>query len=255
MRTRLLGGVAALIVAVIGTVLLLTYVNGADRRAYANVETEDVYVVQKMIPAGTTAASLSDYVAKKPLPKGAIAANTVTDLSTIQGKVASVDLQPGEEVLASRFVNPSSVKATGRASVPTGMQEVTVKLPVERVVGGALAPSDTVGVLLSFASEGALPSQTQLTYNKVLVTAVQLPSGANAQDTSTSQAAPSGGSGGVGSNNSSAPSDYLVTLALPAGEAERVVYAVEFGKVYLTKEPADAQEDKSGAVDRTKVFQ
>lgn len=253
MRTRLLGGVAALIVAVVGTVLLLTYVNGADRRAFANVETEDVYVVQKAVPAGTAAANLGDSVAKKTLPKGAIAANTLTDLSSVQGKVASVDLQPGEELLASRFVDPTAVKAQGRANVPAGMQEVTIKLPIERVVGGALAPGDTVGILLSFASQDALPSQTQLTYNKVLLTAVQLPSGANAQDTSNAQPAASGGSGGPGSSPSGA-SEYLVTLALPGADAQRIVYAVEFGKIYLTKEPANAQDTTSGTVDRTRVF-
>ncbi|NUP73997.1 MAG: Flp pilus assembly protein CpaB [Sinomonas sp.] len=254
MRTHLLGGVAALIVAVIGTVLLLTYVNGADRRALANVETDDVYVVQKAIPAGTAAASLGDAVAKKTLPKGAIAANTVTDLSAVQGKVASVDLQPGEELLASRFVDPTAVKATGRANVPTGMQEVTIKLPIERVVGGALAPGDTVGILISFAGEGAQPSQTQLTYNKVLLTAVQLPSGANAQDTSAVQPASSDSSGGVGKSNSTAAGEYLITMALPAADAQRIVYAVEFGKLYLTKEPANAQDNASGTIDRTKVF-
>jgi pilus assembly protein CpaB len=178
----------------------------------------------------------------------------LTDLSSVQGKVASVDLQPGEELLASRFVDPTAVKAQGRASVPAGMQEVTIKLPIERVVGGALAPGDTVGILLSFASQDALPSQTQLTYNKVLLTAVQLPSGANAQDTSNAQPAANAGSGGPGSSNTSSASEYLVTLALPGADAERIVYAVEFGKIYLSKEPASAQDTTSGTVDRTRVF-
>ncbi|WP_249335987.1 Flp pilus assembly protein CpaB [Sinomonas gamaensis] len=246
---------AALIVAVVGTVLLLTYVNGADRRAFANVETEDVYVVQKAIPAGTAAASLGDSVVKKTLPKAAIAANTMADLSSVQGKVASVDLQPGEQLLANRFVDPTAVKSSGRANVPAGMQEVSIKLPIERVVGGALAPGDTVGILLSFAAQDAQPAQTQLTYNKVLITAVQLSSGANAQDTSTSQSAANSGSGGIatGSNNAGA-GEYLVTFALPAADAQRIVYSVEFGKVYLTKEPGNALENASGTIDRTKVF-
>ncbi|MEA5453425.1 RcpC/CpaB family pilus assembly protein [Sinomonas sp. JGH33] len=254
MRTRLLGGVAALIVAVIGTVLLLTYVNGADRRAFANVETEDVYVVQKTIPAGTAAASLGDSVAKKTLPKAAIAANAVTDLAAVQGKVASVDLQPGEDLLTSRFVDPTAAATSGRANVPAGMQEVTIKLPIERVVGGALAPGDTVGILISFGADNGQPAQTQLTYNKVLLTAVQLSSGANARDTSTTQTAASGGSG-IGSASSNSGGDYLVTFALAAADAQRIVYAVEFGKVYLTKEPANAQLNASGTMDRTRVFQ
>lgn len=56
MKARLLGGIAALVVAIIGTVMLVLYVQGADKRALANTETEEVYIVQKDIPAGTTAA-------------------------------------------------------------------------------------------------------------------------------------------------------------------------------------------------------
>ena len=54
MKTRLLGGIAALLVAIIGTVLLVSYVQNADKRAMAGTETETIYVVQKAIPAGAS---------------------------------------------------------------------------------------------------------------------------------------------------------------------------------------------------------
>ncbi len=255
MRTRLLGGVAALIVAIIGTVLLITYVNAADSRALAGVQTEDVYVVQKAIPAGTPASGLSDYASKKALPKSAIPSDPVTDLTTLQGKVASVELQPGEELLASRFTDPTALVQPGRVAVPNGMQEVTLRLPAERVVGGSVAAGDTVGIVISVPREDALPAQTQMTFNKVLVTAVQLPSGTLAQSSSpTPQASQS--SGGLGGNNNAAqPSgDYLVTIARTAPEIERLVYAQLNGTVYLTKEPASANDSTSAPVDRTKVL-
>ena len=53
MKTRLLGGIAALLVAMIGTVMLVMYVQNADKRALADTETESVYVVEKPIAAGT----------------------------------------------------------------------------------------------------------------------------------------------------------------------------------------------------------
>jgi pilus assembly protein CpaB len=248
MRTRLLGGVTALIVAIIGTVLLLTYVNGADRRALANVETQDVYVVQKAVPAGTAVGSLSDAIAKKPMPKGMVPNDSVTDLSSDQSKVVAVALEPGETLLRSRLVDPASLKVPGRVDVPAGMQEVTIKLPIERVVGGVLAAGDTVGVIISLPKDDAAPSQTQLTYNKVLVTAVQYSSGASA----ASQSSDSSG-GGLNSKSSAPTTDYLITLARPAGDVERIVYAMEFGKVYLSKEPTSAQES-SGVVDRARVY-
>jgi pilus assembly protein CpaB len=246
--------VAALIVAIIGTVLLLTYVNGADARAYSNTETETVYVVQKAIPAGTPAGSLGDSVGKKPVPKGVLPAGTITDLGSIQGKVASVALQPGEELLSSRFVDAGALHAPGRVEVPASMQEVTVRLPIERVVGGALSAGDTVGVLLSIQSGDNAPAQTQFTFNKVLVTGIQMASGANAQNNATSAPAQSSGGALSGSSSNGTNSEYLVTLARPAADAARIVYAAEFGKVYLTKEPASATDSDAGVLDRTKVL-
>ena len=41
------------------------------------------------------------------------------------------------------FLGPS------RVQVPAGLQELTLKLPIERVAGGILKAGDTVGVFLS----------------------------------------------------------------------------------------------------------
>ncbi|WP_235779124.1 Flp pilus assembly protein CpaB [Sinomonas notoginsengisoli] len=243
---------AALIVAIIGTALLLTYVNSADQRAYASTETEMVYVVQKSVQAGTPSASLGDSVAKKPVPKGVIPADAVLDLGTIRGRVASVGLQPGEQLLSSRFVDVNSLHAPGRVDAPAGMQEVTIKLPIERVVGGALSAGDTVGVLLSVQSGDNAPAQTQFTFNKVLVTGIQVSSGANAQNNAT--AAPTQSAGGLGGGANGPGSEYLITLARPAADAARIVYAAEFGKIYLTKEPGAATDGDAGVLDRTKVL-
>ena len=65
MKTRLLGGIAALLVAIIGTVLLVTYVQNADKRALASTETEYIYIVQKAIPAGASAETIAGSVTKK----------------------------------------------------------------------------------------------------------------------------------------------------------------------------------------------
>jgi pilus assembly protein CpaB len=246
--------VAALIVAIVGTVLLITYVNAADSRALAGVETEDVFVVQKAIPAGTPASALGDFATKKSLPKSAIPGDSVTDLASLKGKVSSVELQPGEELLSTRFIDPTSLVQPGRVAVPNGMQEFTLRLPIERVVGGTLAAGDTVGIVLSFAAQDNVPAQTQLTFNKVLVTAVQLSNGALTQNSSASpQATQSGGLGGGSSANQST-GEYLITLARPAQDVERIVYASFNGQVYLTKEPASAAEGNSAPVDRTKVL-
>ncbi|WP_245413341.1 Flp pilus assembly protein CpaB [Arthrobacter celericrescens] len=255
MKTRLLGGIAALVVAVIGTVMLLIYVQGADRRALANTETEEVYVVQKEIPAGTAVAKFGDSVAKKAVPRSAVVADSVKSLDDLGNKVSSIEFLPGEQVLTSRMVDPGSLLGRGRVEVPTGLQEVTVKLDIERVVGGNLQAGDTVGVLMSFKPEDSAkaPDMTQLALHKVLVTAVQDGTGTISETaTETSQ---SDNSSSLNANKkSSARGTYLVTLARPATDVEKIVFAVEFGSVYLSKEPVDATQGNSGVMTLGKVI-
>jgi pilus assembly protein CpaB len=254
MKARLLGGIAALVVAIIGTVMLVLYVQGADKRALANTETQEVYIVQKDIPAGTTAATFGDSVVKRAVPKSAVASDSISSLSDLGSKVAAVELVQGEQVLASRMVEPNAVVGPGRMELPPGLQEVTLKLPIERVVGGTLIAGDTVGVMLSVKEndKSNTPDQTQLTFHKVLVTAVQDASGAIADN---SKADSGSGAGALNANkNSGQTSEYLVTLARSDVDVENIVYAAEFGTVDLSKEPAGATEGTSGVLDRGRLF-
>lgn len=256
MKTRLLGGIAALVVAVIGTILLVSYVQGADRRALSNTETTEVYVVQKAIAPGTSVTNFGDAVIKKTVPKSTLVADGVTSLSSLGQKVSSVELVPGEQLLASRMVDPTQLLGPGRAAVPTGLQEVTVKLTLDRIVGGSLKAGDTVGVILSYAENDKLqlPDQTQLAFHKVLVTAVQTPTGDSTADESSASNDSSGGSLGSKSNAVQAGAAYMVTLARPSVDVEKIVHAIEFGKVYLTKETDSTTQDNAGVMERVRVF-
>jgi pilus assembly protein CpaB len=97
-----------------------------------------------------------------------------------------------------------------------------------------------VGLLFSFQPfEGQPSDTTHFTIHKVLVTAVQF----SAMD----RAALGGDSGStdttVNAPVAEAPGDQLlVTLAVSAPEAEQVVFAAEFGTVWLTGESASATE-------------
>ena len=264
MKTRLLGGIAALLVAIIGTVLLVSYVQNADKRAMAGTETETIYVVQKAIPAGTAADEIAASVVKKSVPKVALAENIVTDLSTLGSKVAAVALVPGEQLLATRMIEEKSFLGPSRIQVPSGLQELTLKLPIERVAGGKVTAGDTVGIFLSLeqasasGAEGQPVTQsgkTQLSFHKVLVTAAQFSNGTAPQ---TGDAGPASGTSQVASTSANGKTQtdetYLITIARNSADAERIVFAAEFGKVYLSKEPSDAVEDGASYVDSSRLF-
>ncbi|MCD5341623.1 RcpC/CpaB family pilus assembly protein [Arthrobacter sp. AK04] len=259
MKARLLGGIAALVVAIIGTVLLFNYVQGADRRALANTETEDILVVKQEVAAGTPASQLGQYLVTKAVPRTAVAEGVVDDLGSLGSKVTAVALEPGEQLLNSRMVDANAFLGPARVEVPEGLQEITVRLSIDRVVGGKIQAGDTVGVFISLGdadgTEAEGGSGTQLTFHKVLVTAVQFSSGQAAQTQGEATQASSQGALNADSQAKQTSSDsYLITFARNAVDAEKLVYAAEFGKIYLSKEPASATEGTSGVVNQTKVF-
>ena len=261
MKTRLLGGIAALLVALIGTVMLVMYVQNADQRAMADTETESVYVVAKPIAAGTGAEKLAASLVKKEVPKLALASDTVTSLDDLGEKVTAVPLVPGEQLLTSRMIDANSLLGPSRVQVPEGLQEITLKLPIERVVGGALKAGDTVGVFVSLddattnAATGETVSKssgTQLTFHKVLVTATQYSNGTAAKSESAAATATDGAV--PAKKEAAGDGTYLVTLARSSADAERIIFATEFGSIYLSKEPGNAEEGTVGIVDKTRLF-
>jgi pilus assembly protein CpaB len=221
-RRRLLAAIAALVLLVAGTLVLLAYVRGADARALAGTRTVEVLVVAKPVPAGTPGNELAGLVTTELLPAKAALHGRVADLSDLSGRVATVDLQVGEQLLKRRFVRPDEL-APGTVPVPEGLQEISVLLEPQRVVGARLGAGDTVGVYLSQkAGDGG--AQTSAVLHQVLVTQVQgAPSAPDPEaDAATAAAAPA--------------TSLMVTLAVTAKDAETVVFGMEHGTLWLSLE-------------------
>jgi Flp pilus assembly protein CpaB len=241
MRIRIIGAVIALVLAVVGGVVLYLYVRGADQRAQAGAELVEVYVVTEAIPAGSGAALVAERIEIDELPALAVLENRVTNLDQLEGLVASVDLLPGEQLIQARFVDPQTLAARGDVPVPDGLQEITVALPVERVVGGAIAPGSEVGIVISANQPDAT---TQFVFNRVLVTRVQ------------------GGSSYVPQSDeedSSPVSEIMVTFALSAADIEKIVWAAELQEegttgIWLTLQPEEVVTDGSRPVTGDNIF-
>jgi Flp pilus assembly protein CpaB len=241
MRIRIIGAVVALLLAVVGGFVLYLYVRGADQRAQAGAELVEVYVVTEAIPAGSSAATVAERVEIDELPALAVLDDRVTALSQIDGLVASVELLPGEQLIHARFIDPQSLGARGDIPVPDGLQEVTVALPVQRVVGGAIVPGSEVGIVISANQPNAT---TQFVFNRVLVTRVQ------------------GGTSYVPASDeedASPVSEIMVTFALSAADVEKVVWAAELQEegstgIWLTLQPEEVITDGSRPVSGDNIF-
>jgi pilus assembly protein CpaB len=242
-RRRLLAACAALLLLVVGTAVLVAYVSGADARAFAGARTVEVLVVDRLVPAGTPGTELTELVRTETIPVKAAVGGRVTDLAELTGLVATVDLQPGEQLLAGRFAGSDDLQAPGTVAVPEGLQEVSVLLEPQRAVGGRLAAGDTVGIYLSQVL-GDL-KQTHAVLHRVLVTQVQ---GAPAAPDPEAEAA-------AETASSSAPaSSLMVTLAIDAENTETVIFGAEHGTLWLSLEPDGSETGGTRVVQPDNIY-
>lgn len=256
MKSRLLAGVAAVVLAIIGALLMFTYAQGADQRAVQNLEPVGVLVVKQAIPAGTPVEAIKASVVLEQLPGASVAESSLDNLDDAAGKVAAVDLVPGEQLVAERLVAPEDLKASGSVKVPAGLQEVSFQLEPQRVVGGRLSPGDHVGVFISM-KQGGLETKTdkettQLAVHKVLVTAVQRAPEAPtaAQPAPSASAEPA-----TDPRDSTLPTGSLMlTVAVNDVDAAKIIFASEFATIWLTQEPLDAQDNGPRIMQRPEVY-
>ena len=274
MNRRWIGVLASIALVALGTFVLVRYVQGADERALEGEETVEVLVVNTAVPRGAAAEDLQGKVDTVLVPTKVQAPGSVADLSALAGTFASVDLVPGEQLLASRFVSAEELNALDDFVVPDGLLELTLSLSPERALGGELRPGDEVAVIASFApftltedetvgvqieeavddtieqsEENATatktPSSTHLIIHNALVTNIQverLP--VTTDEASAEQSgvelAPTG--------------NLLVTLAMEPEDAERTVFSAEFGSVWLAQESETAPEDATQIQTRATIY-
>jgi len=240
-KRRLLAALAALVLAAVGAAVLLGYARGADARAMAGVKTVSVLVVDKPIAEGTPAAQVKDLVRSELLPAKAAAPGRVTDLADIAGQVATVDLEPGEQLLADRFSSPDKLRAPGTIDVPAGDEELSVQLEPQRAMGGRLAAGNEVGIFLSLKNPDGTGS-THAVLHHVLVTQVQ-GAVATTKDAQASSGAPA------------ANATLMVTFAVTAKQAEAIVFGQEHGSLWLSLEPKGAKTGGTTVLGNANVYQ
>jgi pilus assembly protein CpaB len=102
MNRRLLMIALAVVLALVGTGAVYTYVKHADTRALAGTKAADVLIVQKRIPTGTSVKDVQagGYVKADHVPATSAPAGAITGLSSeMSAQVATADLQPGQIIL------------------------------------------------------------------------------------------------------------------------------------------------------------
>lgn len=269
MNRRVLGVVLALVLAAVGTWAIVQYVRSADDRAREGMELVTVLEVARTVPPGTPTEDLDGFLTTADVPLDNRVPDALNDLTPVQGLVTATELVPGEQVLASRFVTAETLLARSTFDVPPGLLEVTFTVSPERAVGGALIPGDLVAFVASFdpftldavEPESArdlqefldttedvepvslkTPNTSHITVHKALVTRVQV--------------ATSNATGGISEEGAdlSPQGLLLVTLAVEAPQVERIVFAAEYGNIWLAREHVDASEEGTDIITRANVY-
>jgi pilus assembly protein CpaB len=226
MRGRVVAVLVAVVLAAAATAALLAYAGGADRRAIADQQPVLVYVARVRIAAGTRGEDAQNrgLIERATLPRKAVAGGAVRSLEQLAGRVAAVDIVPGEQLLAARWVGRGEAPGGGLLSIPEGHQAVSIALDPTRQVSGFVTPGDRVSVVVSLS----LPrgGRSQRTSRFLLQDVAVLAVGATAQGT---PAAPAGRRAGQGPST--------ITLAVRPADVERVVFAAENGSLYLSLLP------------------
>lgn len=226
MRGRVVAVLVAAVLAVAATAALLAYAGGADRRAIADQQPVLVYLARARIAAGTRGEDAQNrgLIERATLPRKAVAGGAVRSLEQLAGRVAAVDIVPGEQLLAARWVGRGEAPGGGLLSIPEGHQAVSIALDPTRQVSGFVTPGDRVSVVVSLSLQRG--GRSQRTSRFLLQDVAVLAVGATAQG---APAAPAGRRTGQGPST--------VTLAVRPADVERVVFAAENGSLYLSLLP------------------
>ena len=234
--------VLAIGLAALASVALITYVNGLEKKAYAGVETLDVYVAKSTIPVGTTVeqAASKGWIDKTPVPQKVVAAGAVTSLDQIRGRVAQVTILSGEQLVSARWTTPERFGTA--LPIPQDRQAITVEVSTPPGVGGFVQPGDHVSLIGQFDmavpktgvwANVSDPTMARFVLQDVPVLAVgqSIAGGTTANEGDRAAA--------KDKNSSSATTGtVLLTLAVKPADAETVAFVAFGGKMWFTLLPS-----------------
>lgn len=153
-RTVLL--VVALLIAALGTAMVLLYVKGIDDRATKGQQLVKVVVASETIEANESAddAIAAGKFDTREIPLTARADGALSSVKSIEGLVAQGRILPGEQILSAKFGQPG---ATGQLSIPDNKIAISVELSDPARVAGFIANGSEVAIFASSDLESITP--------------------------------------------------------------------------------------------------
>jgi pilus assembly protein CpaB len=244
MKGKMLIVIAALALGGIAAFASYSYLGAIQRQAVAGSALVDVLVAKQDIPRGVAANDLLDagYVETAKMPLKYVASGAISTVKSVADRIVSVPVTKGEVLTTARF--EYSTDAGLAYAVPADFVAVTVPVDDARGVAGLVKPGDRVAILGTITGKAGADDTTRIMVKGAKVLAVGQSTTPQAP---TQQTSSSGGAfGPAGSSSSQGAALKTVTVAVSAGDAEKIVLAIESGSIWLALLPGTASSVNPG---------
>jgi pilus assembly protein CpaB len=213
--------VAALVVAALGTTMVIFYVNGVNGRALTRQDPVRVLVAKKLIEPGTSVRDADNAVSfeSKTISRDALVVGALSATTPLAGKVVTTTIYPGEQIIPQQF-GDSGVTST--LDVPAGKLAISVELNDPAQIAGFVTAGTKVAIFLTGAvARAGGQDQTQLLLPEVEVLAIGNQTAVPLNTTTT-----------TGTETAQVPKTIL-TIAVDQKDYQRVLFASTHGRLNL----------------------
>lgn len=219
--------IVAAVIALLGTTLIVLYVQGIDARATEGQEMVEVLTASAPIAAGEAVASAQEAgkFEKSQVRRDDVVEGALTSANSIDGEVALGAIFPGEQILEAKFGSLSQVDSL---VIPDDKLAVSVDLTDPARVAGFVNPGSMVAIFISADPIQSLPEGGQRNlppYTRLLLPKVQV-IGVGTTSVSSKTTTTEGGE----AITEQVPRTIL-TVAVDQKEAEKLIYASRNGDV------------------------
>lgn len=217
----------ALVIAALGTAMIVLYVQGIDARATEGQELVEVLAATEVIDAGESvaAAQAAGKFEKVEVRRDDMVEGALSSISSIEDKVSIGTIFPQEQVISQKFGDPGSQESL---VIPDDKLAISVELTDPARVAGFVNPGSKVAIFVSAdpvlikpdGGEQKLAAYTRLLLPELQVIGVGTTS-MTAKTTTTDE----------GEQTTEQVPRTILTVAVDQEQAERVIYASRNGEL------------------------
>lgn len=249
-RLGLLG--VALLVALLGTFAVFSYVSQVEAQTLTGAEPVDVLVASQRLASGTSGAAVAkgQLAQLVPMPRRAVPEGAITDLAAVGAQTLVSDVFAGEVLLRAKFADQSA--RTGNLVIPKGRIAMSVSMGDPERVAGFVVPGSEVAIFVTVEAAEARAPQTApgAVQGDGSVTRLLLPrTSVIAVGPSTLQPVEEG------VVDDDVVAKAILTVALTQAEAERLVHAQQKGSLYMGLLSATSKTAPGEGVDNSTLFE